>query len=60
MVGVWPHAGRSCAVLDGSELSHYDPDQLGRSIGYLPQDVELFGGTVAENIARLGKVDDAR
>lgn len=59
MVGVWPTL-TGAVRLDGSELSHYDPDQLGRSIGYLPQDVELFGGTVAENIARLGKVDDAK
>lgn len=59
MVGVWPTLA-GAVRLDGSELSHYDPDQLGRSIGYLPQDVELFGGTVAENIARLGKVDDVK
>ncbi len=45
--------------LDGSEISHWDADQLGRHIGYLPQDVELFSGTVRENIARMGEVDDA-
>lgn len=44
--------------LDGSEIMHWDPVQLGRYIGYVPQDVELFSGTVRENIARMGAVDD--
>jgi PrtD family type I secretion system ABC transporter len=44
--------------LDGSELSHWDPVQLGKYIGYLPQDVELFAGTVSENIARMGDIKD--
>jgi PrtD family type I secretion system ABC transporter len=44
--------------LDGSELHHWDPVQLGAHFGYLPQDVELFAGTVGENIARMGEVDD--
>jgi PrtD family type I secretion system ABC transporter len=44
--------------LDGSELTHWDPNDLGRFIGYLPQDVELFAGSVRENIARLGDPDD--
>ena len=39
--------------LDGTEMHHWDPDQVGRYIGYLPQDVKLFGGTVAENISRF-------
>ena len=39
--------------LDGAALSHYEPDVLGCYIGYLPQDVVLFDGTVAENIARM-------
>jgi ATP-binding cassette subfamily C protein len=39
--------------LDGTEMHHWDPEQLGRFIGYLPQDVKLFGGTVAENISRF-------
>ena len=39
--------------LDGTELPSWDPGQLGRALGYLPQDVRLFSGTVAENIARF-------
>ena len=41
--------------LDGSEISHWNPVQLGKHIGYLPQDVELFSGTISENIARMGR-----
>src|SRR6056297_547898 len=39
--------------LDGTEMKHWDPDQLGRYLGYLPQDVKLFGGSVGENISRF-------
>jgi ATP-binding cassette subfamily C protein len=58
--GVWrPAAGR--IRLDGISLDQYDPDVLGRLIGYLPQRVTLFDGTIAENIARLDpKADDAQ
>jgi ATP-binding cassette, subfamily C, bacterial len=59
IVGVWrPVAGK--VALDGAALDQYDPDALGSYIGYLPQRVTLFDGTVAENIARLqGKADSA-
>lgn len=52
LVGVWP-AARGIVRLDGSDLNHWDAERLGKSIGYLPQDVQLFAGTIAENIARF-------
>ena len=52
LVGVW-QATRGNIRLDGAALDQWSPDVLGRHIGYLPQDVELLAGTVAENIARL-------
>ncbi|MFO1144448.1 MAG: type I secretion system permease/ATPase [Amaricoccus sp.] len=52
LTGIWRPAAGSVR-LDGAALSQYDPDVLGSYIGYLPQDVVLFDGTVAENIARL-------
>ncbi len=52
IIGVWrPAAGK--IRLDGAALDQYDPDVLGGYIGYLPQRVTLFEGTIAENIARL-------
>lgn len=54
LVGAWEPVPRGGTVrLDGATLDQYAPDALGRDIGYLPQDIELFEGTVAENIARL-------
>jgi ATP-binding cassette subfamily C protein PrsD len=52
LVGVWPSL-RGEIRLDGATLDQWEPDDLGRHVGYLPQDVELFEGTVAENIARF-------
>jgi len=54
LVSVWPIAS-GFVRLDGSDLTHWDANQLGENIGYLPQDVELFSGTVAENISRFGE-----
>lgn len=54
LVGVWQPLPRGGSVrLDGATLDQWPPAALGRDIGYLPQDIELFDGTVAENIARL-------
>lgn len=52
IVGIWP-AGQGAVRLDGAALPDWDPQQLGRHIGYLPQDVELFVGSVAQNISRF-------
>lgn len=56
MVGVWPAAGGSIR-LDGADVFTWDKAELGPHIGYLPQDVALMEGTVAENIARFGPPD---
>lgn len=56
ITGVWPAASGTVRI-DGAELSQWSRDALGPHMGYLPQDVDLFDGTVAENIARLGPVD---
>ncbi|MBN9516242.1 MAG: type I secretion system permease/ATPase [Alphaproteobacteria bacterium] len=52
IVGVWMIA-RGKVRIDGASLDQWSPDMLGQHIGYLPQDMELFAGTVAQNIARL-------
>jgi ATP-binding cassette, subfamily C, bacterial exporter for protease/lipase len=56
MVGVWP-AGTGKVRLDGADIFQWNKDQLGPHIGYLPQDIELFAGTVSENISRFGVAD---
>ncbi|WP_323784184.1 type I secretion system permease/ATPase [Thalassovita sp.] len=57
ITGLWRPAGGKIR-LDGATLDQYDPTVLGQLIGYLPQRVELFDGTIAENIARLSPEPD--
>jgi ATP-binding cassette subfamily C protein len=57
ITGVWPPAAGSIR-LDAAALDQYTPEALGRHIGYLPQRVPLFDGTIAENIARLAETPD--
>jgi len=59
ILGLWkPQAGS--VRLDGADIALWERSALGKHLGYLPQDVALLGGTVAENIARLGPVDSVR
>jgi ATP-binding cassette subfamily C protein len=58
ITGVWRPAGGKIR-LDGAALDQYEPDVLGQHIGYLPQRVQLFDGTIAENIARLSPNPDS-
>ena len=58
LTGIWPVVSGKIR-LDGAALDQYNPEDLGKYIGYLPQDVTLFDGTISENIARLGEAPDA-
>lgn len=56
ILGIWPTIGGKMR-LDGADIFNWKRDELGPHIGYLPQDIELFDGTISENIARFGEVD---
>jgi ATP-binding cassette subfamily C protein EexD len=56
LLGIWPPQ-HGTVRLDGADISNWDKIELGPHIGYLPQDIELFEGTVGDNIARFGEVD---
>jgi len=58
LTGVWRPLGGTIR-LDGASLDQYDPDHLGRLLGYLPQRLTLFDGTIADNIARLDPQPDS-
>lgn len=55
LLGIWPHSSGE-VLLDAQPIRDWDRMELGPHIGYLPQDIELFAGTIAENIARAGQV----
>jgi len=56
LMGIWP-AMQGKVRLDGNDVYQWDKEELGKYIGYLPQNVELFEGTIAENVARFGEPD---
>ena len=56
ILGIWPSLAGSVR-LDGAKLQDWDRESLGQHVGYMPQTVELFDGSVAENIARFGELD---
>jgi ATP-binding cassette, subfamily C, bacterial exporter for protease/lipase len=56
LVGIWP-GSQSQVLLDGTPIGEWSRESLGPHIGYLPQDIEMLDGTIAENIARFGTVD---
>jgi ATP-binding cassette subfamily C exporter for protease/lipase len=60
LLGIWPFVTSGEVSLDGEDVRLWDKNLLGPHIGYLPQDIELLDGTIAENIARFGDVDSEK
>lgn len=56
LLGIWP-SQNGTVRLDGADISAWDKQKLGPHLGYLPQDIELFEGSISDNVARFGKVD---
>jgi len=59
LVGIWK-ASQGAIRIDGAELSQWSRNEIGSYVGYLPQDVELFNGTVAENISRFNAIESGK
>jgi ATP-binding cassette subfamily C protein EexD len=56
LLGIWPSLG-GAVRLDGADIAQWRRDELGPHIGYLPQDIELFEGSIGENISRFAELD---
>jgi ATP-binding cassette subfamily C exporter for protease/lipase len=59
LVGIWPDVSGE-VLLDERPIDSWNRVELGAHLGYLPQDIELFDGTIAENIARFGEIESAK
>ena len=57
ILGIWPDR-EGDVLFDGHDIEDYDREKLGPHMGYLPQDIELFAGTVAQNISRFGELNN--